>query len=66
MPRSTREWALRKLKESEGNIEWAENHLAEVGQLYEKDHPEISVPLLQIIGTLQAIQEFIAKLRSTF
>ena len=66
MPRSTREWAQRKLEEAIGNIEWAKQHLAEVGEKYDEQHPEVSGPILVTLETLLKVVEFIGKIRESF
>lgn len=66
MPRNTRDWAQRKLQEADGNIEWAVSHMAEVGQRYEEQHPEISDPLVQIIEVLKAGKKALLELRKSF
>jgi len=45
MPRTTREWAKRKLTQVQGNIEWAGAHLKEVTDVYDEQHPEITEPI---------------------
>ena len=66
MPRSTREWAKRKLTESIQNIDWCGTHLNEVAERYEADHPEVSQPLKDIMDILQMAQEVIGKVRLSF
>ncbi len=63
MPRSTREWAIRKMDMSEGNLNWAISHLVEVCETYADDHPEIAVPMLEYINAMQLIQKAIVKVR---
>lgn len=46
MPRSTREWALRKLSASQNNIDWCMKHLIEVADRYAEAHPKIAEELL--------------------
>lgn len=66
MPRTTREWAHRKLAEAENNLQWAQRHMCEVGERYDDMHPEISEPLLQIIGTLEEVSKAIGRIRTSF
>ncbi|MBA7579843.1 hypothetical protein ES708_21721 [subsurface metagenome] len=66
MPRSTREWAKRKLGEAVQSLDWAVYHLGEVGQRYEEQHPEVSDPLLEIILACEAIKTYIDKVNASF
>ncbi len=66
MPRSTREWAQRKLEESNGNLDWAIGHLGEVAERYEEAHPEISGPIMEIIAVIVELQNATIKIRGTF
>ena len=66
MPRSTREWAKRKLKEACNNIDWAGTHIDSVQQEYESAHKEISGPLLDIQNLLVIVQAAINKVESSF
>lgn len=66
MPRSTREWALRKLKEAIDNIVWCGYHLDEVAQKYEEQHPEIATPLWELTVVLEEIIRSITKIRGSF
>lgn len=66
MPRSTREWAHRKIQQAEDNIDWAGFHITEVATTYEKDHKEVSDPLFAAAGGLLEVKEYLAKLRGTF
>lgn len=63
MPRSTREWAIRKFDMAEGNINWAIQHLAEVAETYQIEHPEISAACLLFIESLQVSQKAIVQTR---
>lgn len=47
MPRTTREWARRKLDMAVNNLEWVDRHLLEVIDVYLEAHPEIAAPLEQ-------------------
>lgn len=66
MPRNIREWALRKIKESSQNIDWALFHLMEVSETYKEQHPEISAPIEQVAQGLIMIQETINQIRGSF
>ncbi len=66
MPRSTREWAQRKLEESNGNLDWAIGHLGEVAERYEEAHSEISGPIMEIIAVIVELQNATIKIRGTF
>jgi len=64
MPRSTREWALRKLDSSYNNIKWCQQHLMEVCDRYLDQHPEISKDLLLTIELSKQVQNAITFTRS--
>ncbi len=66
MPRSTREWARRKLQESFDNINWSGTHIHEVNLRYEKDHPEITDRLKDVLTILEIAQSAIMKVRGSF
>lgn len=66
MPRSTREWAKRKLDESVQNIDWCGTHINAVVETYQKDHPEVSDPLKIALQALEDIQTLIARVRNSF
>ncbi len=66
MPRSTREWARRKLDQSVENLNWSGTHIYEVILKYEKDHPEITDPLKNILLMLEMAQDLIQKVRGSF
>ena len=66
MPRSTREWAKRKLAEAVQSLDWTVYHLAEVGKRYDEQHPEISDPLLEGVLACEELQKYIEKIASTF
>jgi len=66
MPRSTREWAKRKLGEAVQSLDWAVYHLCEVGQRYEQQHPEISDPLLDIVTACEELKQYIRKVDQSF
>lgn len=52
MPRTTRQWAQRKLEESMNNLDWAATHLKHMADVYQPMHPEISEALTTIIDLL--------------
>lgn len=64
MPRSTREWALRKLDAACNNIDWADKHLLEVIEKYLELHPEIAVPLEAITQLTESVKTLIQEVRS--
>jgi len=66
MPRSTREWAKRKLDESVQNIDWSGTHINAVVVTYQADHPEVSDPLKIALQALEDIQTLIARVRNSF
>lgn len=63
MPRSTREWALRKLISAINNVEWCEKHLVDVTDKYAELHPEISASLLTVMILTQAVKDLIVSVR---
>lgn len=66
MPRSTREWALRKLTEAHENLNWCGFHLNEVYQKYNPTHPEIGQPIEDIMTVVNMLMEGIVKIRKSF
>ncbi len=66
MPRSTREWAKRKLTEAVQSLDWAVYHLCEVGQRYDEKHPEISDPILQIVTLCEELKQHIDTVNKSF
>jgi len=66
VPRSTREWAKRKLKEAVDNLNWGGYHVIEVATRYSEDHPEISEPLETIATVIEQLMETIQKVRGSF
>ena len=66
MPRSTREWAQRKLREVQANMDWAIYHLGEVAEVYDKPHPEISEPLVTAANVLIELKEAVEGVRDGF
>jgi hypothetical protein len=63
MPRSTREWALRKLDMSINNLEWCDKHLLEVVEKYLDVHPEIAAPLSMITEITESVKTLITSVR---
>ena len=66
MPRSTREWAKRKIDEALNNINWAGTHINEVAEKYCSEHPEISNPLNNVLSALALTQDLIKKIGGSF
>lgn len=66
MPRNTREWAHRKLQESQNNIEWSVYHLKDVFDRYNEAHPEISNPINSLMELLLEIHNHILTIRKSF
>ena len=66
MPRNTREWAKRKLKEAEGNLDWALFHLNEVEEKYREYHPDISDSCLSIMQLANLATEALQVLGASF
>ena len=66
MPRSTREWARRKLEESVQNIDWAGSHIYGVVEKYQELHPEVSEPLKAVLKIFEECQNMITLIRSSF
>lgn len=65
MPANTRQWARRKFDMSMNNIDTAQTHLAEVGQVYEPEHPEITQNLVGIMRNLEFLKKIVEKQRET-
>lgn len=65
MPRSTREWALRKLKSAIDNNDWCQKHLMEVCERYSDPEPEIAAGLLIAIEVSIKLQNLVRHVRST-
>lgn len=66
MPRSTREWAQRKLKMSTENINWCGFHINEVIEKYQKDHPEIAEKLVCMLEMLSITEAYIVDISKSF
>lgn len=63
MPRSTREWALRKLKASTENLNWCQKHLLEVSDTYAEQHPDISIDIIMCAEMVEIIRVTILGVR---
>ena len=63
MPRNTREWAQRKFDMSEGNLNWAMQHLNEIREVYREQHPEVSTPCEEFMTMILLVQKAVVKLR---
>ncbi len=63
MPRNTREWAQRKFDSAEGNLNWCMQHLLEVKEEYQEQHPEVAAPCEVFATMLLEVQQAIVKLR---
>lgn len=63
MPRSTREWALRKLMASTENLNWCQKHLLEVSDTYAEQHPDISVNILICVKMVEIMRVAILDIR---
>lgn len=66
MPRSTRQWAQRKLDEARNNLDWSATHLKAVYDVYTKDHPEIGAVLFTAIDALAVVSGEISRLKTEF
>ena len=66
MPRNTREWAHRKLKEGQGNLNWTLFHLNEVEEKYRPQHPEIADQIIQIMELVSITDTAITELGKSF
>lgn len=66
MPRNTREWAKRELDAAIKNLEWGGTHLFAVVDIYNKEHQEVSDPLIDVLTVIEEIQTLILKVRQSF
>ncbi|MGD9163014.1 MAG: hypothetical protein PVG39_31705 [Desulfobacteraceae bacterium] len=66
MPKSTRDWAKRKLDEACNNIDWSGKHVNEVAEKYKEHHPEISDGLELVLVSLLQTQKFIEEIKQSF
>lgn len=63
MPRSTREWAQRKLDAANKTLDWFDYHLLEVADKYCDAHREIAVPLVDISATTALLRKLVLLVR---
>lgn len=66
MARSTREWAHRKLNATENALNNALLHLQDIVDKYEKEHTEISQPLVASQVLIVEVRDLITKMRQVF
>lgn len=66
MPRSTREWAQRKLDMVKGNIDTSLVHVEEVRETYVKEHPSLALHMDNLQILLVGIDECVNKLKIKF
>jgi len=66
MPRSTREWAKRKIDSADGNLTWVITHMDEVIGVYIDEHPDIALPLEQIKQVCTELRNTLIQVRKTF
>lgn len=66
MPRSTREWAKRKIDEGIQNLNWCGTHVNEVSDRYRADHPEISNNLDHVLSMLALSQDLLKQIGGSF
>lgn len=66
MPRSTREWARRKIDNANNNINWAGRHLQEVIETYKRQHPEISDPIIECQKMMLYVTQILDRVKSNF
>jgi hypothetical protein len=66
MPRTTREWAIRKVKFAAGNMEKASTHLDEVGATYAEQHPEISLQVAKCMEVISSMYDMLVALQGEF
>jgi len=63
MPRSTREWARRKLDEAVLHINYMGTHLNQVKNVYEGPHPEIGNALEAAMSAMEEVETLIKRVR---
>lgn len=66
MPKSTREWAKRKIDEAIQNINWSGTHVNAVVERYEEQHKEVSDPLRSVLELLVMAQDLLKKVGGSF
>ena len=64
MPRSTREWAQRKLDAANSTLDWFDYHLLEVAEKYCDAHREIAAPLVDISATTAMLRKLVLQVRA--
>lgn len=60
---STRHWALRKIEQAKGNLNWFGGHIHEVSETYSENHPEIAEPLNQVKEVLVMLEKILDKVK---
>jgi len=63
MPRSTREWALRKLDSANHTLDWFDKHILEVADVYCDAHREIAGPLVEIAASTALLRALVMRVR---
>ncbi len=66
MPRSTREWAHRKIDMAIGNLETVVAHLEEVREVYEVPHSDIAEHLQQMQFASMVVRDALDKIKGAF
>lgn len=62
-PRSTREWAHRRIDQAKNHIDTAGMQLHEIADTYQNLHPEVSAPCEQILAIMLEILEILDGIR---
>ncbi|MBA7547452.1 hypothetical protein ES705_39874 [subsurface metagenome] len=63
MPRSTRDWAMRKLESANKTLDWFDYHLLEVAEKYCDAHREIAAPLVDISATTALLRKLVLRVK---
>lgn len=63
MPRSTREWAQRKLDSANNTLDWFDKHILEVAEKYCDAHREIAAPLVDISAASSLLRACVRRVR---
>jgi len=66
MPRSKREWALRKLKMAQDALDRAGKHLQEIAVIYQKDYIDIYNQVSKVQEFILIPYECVKRLRDSF
>jgi len=66
MAYTTRRAAHKQIKSAEGNLETALNHLHNVKELYQEQHPDISTTIESVMLVVLQAQELTKQLRTIF